>query len=148
MKAYVTFGLPGAGKTTYLKNHYNHLPIVSADEIKMTLPNFDLFNPSLCHQESVRLAKEKVLTLSDDGVEFAWDSGSINSKYSRNIFKELYSRGYFITLIVFNTPLEVCLERNRQRPFKVPEDNILEKDQEKTEAFQALLPYVGETIYV
>lgn len=148
MKAYVTFGLPGAGKTTYLKSHYSHLPIVSADDIKMTLPNFDLSNPSLCHQESVRLAKEKVLTLSDDKVEFAWDSGSINSKYSRNIFRELHSRGYSITLIVFNTPLEVCLERNRLRSFKVPEDNIREKDQEKTEAFEALLPYVGEIIYV
>lgn len=141
MKAVITFGLPGSGKTTYIEEHYTGQNIISADNIKPTLPGWDEKNPSVVHQESVRLAKELVLKAIHDKVDFVFDSGSINSKYSRNLFRLIKQGGYDIHLIIFDIPVEICLERNKQRSFQVPEDDIWAKEREKWDALIAILPY-------
>lgn len=142
-KAVITFGLPGSGKTTYLQANYSGQYIISADNIKPTLAGWDESNPSIVHQESVRLAKELVVQAVKEKVDFVFDSGSINTKYSRNLFEFIALSGYDIHLIIFDTPLEVCLERNRNRSFRVPEADILAKNEEKDEALLALLPYLS-----
>ena len=162
MIAIITFGLPGAGKTTYLSKHYSHVDsntndlcwnywhwqIVSADVIKTQLKDWNPENPSLVHQESVRLAREQVFNLARQKVPFVFDSGSINTRYSRNIVAELKKAGYKIYLYVFDTPLETCLERNRKREFKVPEEDIIAKNAEKYEAFYALVPMCDIVQYI
>lgn len=39
----------------------------------------------------------------------------------------LKSKGYYVKIIHINTPLEICLERNRIRERKVPEYDIIKK---------------------
>ena len=148
MIAIITFGLPGAGKTTYLSKYYINWKIVSADVIKTKLKDWDPKNPSLVHQESVKLAREQVFDLAKQRIPFVFDSGSINTRYSRNIVAELKRAGYKIYLFVFDTPLEVCLERNSKREFKVPEEDIVAKNAEKYEAFYALIPMCDIVQYI
>jgi predicted kinase len=151
MKAVITFGLPSAGKTTYLNNRYGDLLtnedtgviIISADDIKKTLPSWDEKDPSKSHQESVRIARDVLFEHVERKYPYViFDSGSINTKYSRNIFKRIKENGYEIELVYLDTPIDICLQRNKSRAFKVPEENIHEKEKEKTEAFLALIPYV------
>ena len=148
MKAVITFGLPGSGKTTHIQKKYSGQYIISADDIKPTLQGWDESNPSLVHQESVKLARELVIEAVKEKVDFVFDSGSINTNYSRSLFRLISEAGYHIHLIVFDIPLEVCLERNRKRSFQVPEEDIIAKSQEKNEALLALAQYVDtmETI--
>lgn len=148
MKAVITFGLPGSGKTTHIQKKYSGQYIISADDIKPTLQGWDESNPSLVHQESVKLARELVIEAVNKKKDFVFDSGSINTKYSRNLFRLINEAGYHIHLIVFDIPLEVCLERNRKRSFQVPEEDIVAKNEEKDEALLALVQYVDtmETI--
>ncbi len=141
-QAIITFGLPGSGKTTLLKSKYLGTPIISADDIKPQLLGWDEKNPSVVHQQSVKIAKELVEQAVKEKIDFAFDSGSINTKYSRNLFKIIKESGYHIHLVVFDIPLEVCLERNKKRSFQVPEHDILSKNEEKSEALLALMPYV------
>ena len=148
MKAVITFGLPGSGKTTHIQKEYSGQYVISADDIKPTLQGWDESNPSLVHQESVKLARELVIDAVKEKNDFVFDSGSINTKYSRNLFRLISEAGYHIHLIVFDIPLGVCLERNSKRSFRVPEADILAKNEEKDEALLALLQYVDtmETI--
>ena len=39
----------------------------------------------------------------------------------------LKTKGYHITLVYVETPLKICLERNKKRERKVPEQAIIEK---------------------
>lgn len=148
MIAVITFGLPGAGKTTYLNKYYAGWNMVSADIIKPTIAGWNPKNPSAVHQESVKLAKEAVFNFAKKRIPFVFDSGSINTRYSRNIIQQLNQAGYKIHLLVFDTSLEVCLERNAKREFQVPKEDIIAKDSEKYEAFFAIAPYCSVIEYI
>lgn len=129
MKEAILFiGLPASGKTTLINKLYRSgYNIVSADEIKTTLAGYDPANPHIVHEESVRLAEQKMYELADKGENICMDSGGVNNSYSLRIIKNLKDRGYFVKLIYVNTPLSVCLERNGSRDRFVPEKEIIEK---------------------
>lgn len=129
MKQAILFvGLPGAGKSSYInKNLMKDYVIVSADNIKLTLPGYDPKKPELVHEESVREAEVLVYKLADEGKDICMDSGGVNNSYSLRIIKTLKEKGYHVTLIYTATPLSVCLERNKRRERMVPEKDIIEK---------------------
>ena len=120
-------GLPGSGKTTYIKNNIRGYHIVNADNIKKTHPEWSLSNPEKVHNWSVIEAEKMMNKYSDIGVDICMDSGGVNGKYSLRILNMLKSKGYYVKIIHMNTPLEICLERNRKRVRKVPEQAIIEK---------------------
>lgn len=64
---------------------------------------------------------------SDLGVNICMDAGGVNNRYSLRILKMLKSKGYYVKIIHMDTPLEVCLSRNRNRNRIVPEESIIEK---------------------
>lgn len=129
MKNAVLFiGLPGSGKTTIVNRDYaKNFTVVSADEIKQKHPDYDPSDPEPLHQWSVKEAELQMEILSDQGIEICMDSGGVNNSYSLRIMRMLKSKGYRITLVYVETPLDVCLERNRKRKRIVPEYAIIEK---------------------
>ena len=126
-KAIMFIGLPGAGKTTEAHRNYSDYYIVSADDIKETHPDYNPADPEPLHQWSVKEAEKMMEQLSDDDVSICMDSGGINNSYSLRIIKMLKSKGYHITLVYFDTPLNICIKRNRERERKVPESAIIQK---------------------
>ena len=127
-KAILFIGLPGSGKTTIVNRDYaRDYVIVSADTIKQSHKDYDPADPEPLHQWSVKEAEDQMNILSDQGVSICMDSGGVNNSYSLRIIKMLKSKGYHITLVYVETPLEICLERNRKRERKVPEPAIIEK---------------------
>lgn len=126
-KAKVFIGLPGSGKTTFIRNNIHGYHIVDADQIKTTHPDWDQKNPQLVHDWSVREAEFEMNRLSDLGVDICMDSGGVNNRYSIRIINMLKEKGYWVEVIHMDTPLNVCLERNSKRDRKVSEDVIIEK---------------------
>jgi predicted kinase len=132
MKRAVLFiGLPGSGKSTYIKQNIfgSTYQIVDADLIKEKHPDYDPNDTEKVHKWSVNEAEKQMGTLSDDGFNICMDSGGVNNSYQLRIIRMLQSKGYEVHLIHMDTPLEVCLERNRNRIRKVPEHAIIEKSE-------------------
>ena len=129
MKAILFIGLPSSGKTTYIENNQlnNDYKIVSADEIKASHPDFNPKDPEPLHQWSVKEAERLMNEYSDQKINICMDSGGVNNSYSLRIINMLKDKGYYIKIIHMDTPLDVCLERNRNRERFVPEEAIIEK---------------------
>lgn len=149
-QALITFGIPGSGKSTYIHEMKEALSkvaiisdemFVSADEIMKTLPGYDPKNSTPVYQEAVKIAEQKVYELADKEEDIFFDTGSINSNYSKKIFGTLREKGYHIVLIVFTTPLEECLKRNRERIVTIPDEVIIEKHSRAPKCLMELLPY-------
>lgn len=128
--AIITFGLPGSGKSTYLSNSFifnDFFNCISADEIKKELEGYTDENYTAFYKQAVRIAEERVYAQIYTSTPFVFDTGSINSNYSKRILSKLKEAGYIINLLVFNTPVEVCIERDKNRPQSVGEEVIRAK---------------------
>jgi predicted kinase len=124
---YFMFGLPGSGKSTWIKENCKGIPCISADDIKEAMKNFNPKSPEQYHQYSVKKAEEEYRSHLKNDESFVFDSGGINNHYSARLIQEARQAGWYIKLIHMDTPLAVCLKRNAERDRNVPEDNIIEK---------------------
>jgi len=129
-KLIVMIGVPGSGKTTwakqYLEEHKNDefkWVRVSRDDIRMMCFNveFDIVN-----EVTVTQIEDKLVRLAlEEGKNVLIDATHVNRK-SRNKWHKLALDVGGIDVIEkgFKIDLETCLERNRNRDRKVPEDII------------------------
>jgi predicted kinase len=147
-KAVLFIGLPGSGKTTIVNKVYGKYNIVSADIIKSTHPNYDQKHPELLHQWSVKEAEVKMIDLSDKGVNICMDSGGVNNSYSLRIMSMLKDKGYNLTLVYVDTPLNVCIERNKKRERNIPEYVITEKSIKIKDCLERQKIVVDEFIHI
>lgn len=157
-------GLPGSGKSTFIKNTvpYNKYKsileciwteyedieqlrlhsenvIVSADDWKKQQPTYNSEHPENIHEESVVWAENMVLELiKKTNCNILMDGGGINRSYNRNIINEIrnFDKNIKVKCIFFDTPIDVCLSRIESRERKVPIENIYEKNQRLTECVQ------------
>jgi predicted kinase len=137
--AHFFIGLPGAGKTTYIEQNLKRTivirdffvafdNVISADKIKESHPEYDPNNAHLLHQWSVEQAEKEIIELANQGHDnLIFDSGGINNNYSIRIMTKLKELGYYIKLIILDTPAHICLERINQRERKVPREDIIQK---------------------
>jgi len=142
-KSIFFIGLPGAGKTTLIEKR-KYTNVVSADDIKSGLENFDINHPELVHQESVKLAEELIYENIKEGKDFTFDCGGVNNSYSLRILNITKEARYYIKLIYVKTPLEVCLERNKSRDRKIPSDEIVKKSSKIETCFEQQKQIVDE----
>jgi predicted kinase len=140
-----TFGLPAAGKSTWLQEHYDEEYIISADKIKESYPGYTHEKHGEFYKHAVQEAKERVLGALKDGRKLiVFDAGSINNKYSLEIFTEVAVNVdplYDIELIVFTAGADICIARDEGRPQSVGADVILEKAKNGPLALSRLLPF-------
>ena len=124
MLAYIMLGLPGCGKSHYVENNLSECEIVSADKIKIDLVHQGK-DPDDIHELSVKMAEEAMYNLARLSTpNICMDGGGVNNSYTERIIKTLKGLGYTVILLYFNTPVSVCLERNRQRNRRVPVPEI------------------------
>ena len=147
-----TFGLPAAGKSTWLRNHYDEEYIISADKIKESYPGYTHEKHGEFYKLAVQEAKERVFAALKDGRKLiVFDTGSINNKYSLEIFTEVavsVDPLYDIELIVFTADVDVCIAQDEGRPQSVGADVINEKAKNGPQALANLLPFVTKVTLV
>lgn len=131
MKQFIfTIGLPGSGKTTFLKEK-GYQDIISADDIKLTIagPSPSDLNMGEIHERSVQEARKEAFARLDRGDDLVtMDMGGINSKYTCSIIERALSNGYRdIKAYFIDTPINICIERMKSRGRVVPIDDVYRK---------------------
>lgn len=124
--------LPGAGKSTYIKDNFKDYIVVSADEIKKTYPDYDPKHPEIVHERSVQDAKQYIFDMcnSNKSYKVVLDGGGINNHYNVSIIDKVRKNSLAtVTCLYFDTPVEVCIERISKRERKVPISEIYKKNQ-------------------
>lgn len=138
--ATITFGLPASGKSTWIKkNCHVDMFVISADEIKKEFPGYTDTNHAEFYKSAVLIAEQRVYSCVESEKAFTFDAGSINSEYSERILRMLKSRGYHITFVVMNTPIDVCIERDKIREQSVGEEVIRAKQAKRSESLGRLI---------
>lgn len=131
MKQFIfTIGLPGSGKTTFLKEK-GYSDIISADDIKLTIEDPFLDNLSMeeIHERSVQEARKEAFIRLNRGDDLVvMDMGGINSRYTYSIIECALSNGYKdIKAYFIDTPIDICIERMKSRGRVVPIDDVHRK---------------------
>lgn len=142
MNAIFMIGLPGSGKSTWIKSNAEGYYIVSADKHKEFLSQA---GPDL-HQKSVELADNEFHKFILEKKPVLVDGGGINNNYTRKQIEYARQNGYTVKLVVVDTPVSVCLERNkkRDRNFIVPQEAIIRKAVRFDRCLNNLLPLADE----
>ena len=73
MKEAILFiGLPGSGKTTFIRENIKGYVIVSADDLKQKHPDYDPKDPTKVHQWSVKEAEKLMEFTPIKESKFVW----------------------------------------------------------------------------
>lgn len=118
-KVYIMMGLPGSGKSTFLKNYIKPLcniniaKIVSRDEIRFSLlkEGEDYFS----HEEEVKkIFWETINNALIDGYNVFVDQTSLNKASRKLLLNHIY-KNIDINIIFVDTPCFNCIENNDTR---------------------------------
>ena len=144
-----TAGLPGAGKTTFLKStEFAGFPVVDCDEIKKLHPDYDPKNPGLVHAWSQAEARRLQFRYMSENVSFVIDGTGTNIERYLGWFSEARELGYEVVVIYVKVKLETSLKRNAKRERVVPVDIIMQKAGIIDEAMDLLGSVADEFIVV
>ena len=127
---YVSCGVPGSGKSTFLNEFKGEDEIViSRDNIRYSLlkPGEDYYSHE---RESYQIFLQLIKKNIQAGKNVYADATHLNASSRFALLKNLNNRGCHpceINAIYFKIPLKVCFERNEMRkntPTYVPEDQL------------------------
>lgn len=125
----VLIGLQCSGKSTYAQelvgsDKNRNWIRVNRDDIRLSLFNTE-FDPKM--EDTVSKVQDSIIRLAlNDGKSVVIDNCNIKLSYRNDLYKIAESVGdVFYEEMVFNTSLEECLKRNKNRERKVPEDAIV-----------------------
>jgi len=121
-------GLPGSGKSSWLRAHRPNLPVVSLDRIREKAGVSPTDNQGTVLQAGFEAARVHLRA----GQDFAWDATCLTRRTREKIVG--LSRDYdaHITIVSHDVPVRVARERNRERPDPIP-DQVLINLQKKRE---------------
>ena len=117
---WITCGIPGSGKSTWIKNHMNEECDVhcSRDEVRFSMlkDGEDYF----AHEDEVwqKWINDISYAIENPDVKNIYvDATHLNNSARQKVLKELlmYETEFELKYLVFDVPFEICLERNEGR---------------------------------
>ncbi len=117
----IVVGAPGSGKTTHIKTLYPHIPSISMDDERARLG--DVMDMSR-NQEVYETCFKNLCDVLKTRQSIIWDATSVSRKMRKRLIDVARQHGAIVTIVLFDLPLELVLERNRNRERVVPEDVV------------------------
>ena len=115
-KLYVMIGIPGAGKSYYVKHHLGNLPVVSRDEIRFSITGEDEHYHAYEKQVFSMFVNGIVEHLKNDESVVA-DATHVSKASRRKLLWAIdkYIRDYQIVYVVIDTNLAGAIRHNAMR---------------------------------
>jgi predicted kinase len=112
---YITVGLPGSGKSTYVKNFIKDKDIeyLSSDELRAKFGSGE--TDQTCTNQVFGHIKRKVDEFLKDGKNVLVDATSINRKERSDYINTAKKYGAKVVAIVFKMDRQGLIERNKKR---------------------------------
>ena len=117
-------GLPGSGKSTYIKEHYLSYSIHSSDAIREELSG-DVNNQKI-NTQVFDILHKRVKEDLIHGKNVVYDATNINWKRRKAFLQELGNINCQKICIIIATPFEICCSRNLERDRVVP-NSVIER---------------------
>ena len=133
-KLIMTRGLPGSGKSYWAERQVDFL-VISKDDIRAELETSGWKWSRENEKDVIKLETDKILGLLRDGKSVIADSTNFGKHEAR--LKSLADQcgAEFAVRDFTDVPLKICLERNREREKKVPEEFIIQQYRDYVEPF-------------
>ena len=114
-KVYMMVGIPGAGKSTWIKNNVPDLPVVSRDiiraELGMCEPG-DKYAGTPDEENEVTMHEYMKMGEYCNGRQsFVIDDTNTHKKYRKQMIDFLREHGAKVVFVHLDTPLDVCKKR-------------------------------------
>lgn len=131
VKFVMLIGIPGSGKTTwarekmkYRSSTYIHL---SSDEIRNKIASdTGETDRNKLNAKTFKVMNDSTIECLKRGISIFYDATNLTVKDRRHIMKKVIALQSELEIetkaVVFNTPFEVCYERNRRRKEPVPNE--------------------------
>jgi predicted kinase len=118
----VMSGLPGAGKSHWIRHNAAGLPLVSLDAIR------DQLGIDAADQQGrvVDRARERARELLRDGTAFVWNATNLSRQLREQVIDLFASYNARVRIVYVEAPEQVIRERNRRRDRPVP-DRVIDK---------------------
>ncbi len=113
----VLCGAPGCGKSTFAREHFKETMVVSSDHCRTLVSDSEINMAS--SREAFKLFRytiERRLALNRFTVA---DSTAVTRRARKDLVRIGKKYGFHVALLIFNTPVDVCLERNAGRDRRV-----------------------------
>ena len=138
-------GPPASGKSHFCQRHFESAQIVNPDTIRGWLTGNEA--DQTIHRETFDMVHKMVERRLQQRQLTVLDATTVNVPGRR--FVEQMAKRYAtpVCAIVLDPPLEVCLERNRQRARFVPEDVIARYKEQTQKALEQLQQESVQPIY-
>jgi predicted kinase len=115
-------GIPGSGKSTYAT--LRNLPTVSTDALRLLL--FDNVSEQRFQDHVFSVLRHVIRARLDAGIARTFvDATNLGPHERKPLISLATQYGYPACALYFDTPLEICMQRNRQRGRLVPEEVLL-----------------------
>lgn len=135
---WIMVGLPGAGKSTWIKNNLpKNIQIVNQDSIRIELgimknDNDKKVGDKIKEKEVTKICLERIDKLIKERKDFVIDNTNIKEGRLSNYYHKLKNAGANVKIIIVDTPKEICKNRRKECiPEKVIDDMQLGLDKVK-----------------
>lgn len=112
---WIMIGIPGSGKSTWIKNNLPGVNVVSRDIIRAKLGYCKEGEKVLCtyeqEMEVTRVEREMMERFCDEGKDFVIDDTNTNGFLRDDLLKFLRSKNVKLSAVELTTPLNVCIDR-------------------------------------
>ena len=124
----VTFGVSGSGKSTWIEKNLPDYNIISLDKFRGKIAKSRREQSQ--NSKVVSLAKEELKKFLRSNEKIVWDATNLRRDFRQQIISISRKYGALITLVIFQCPESVYLERNRLRQHTIPEKVLLRQIQQ------------------
>ena len=118
----VMSGLPGAGKSTWIRNNAHGRPVVSLDAIRVEMH----VDPSEPQRTVVQAARERARQHLRKSESFIWDATNITRQMRREVVDLMTDYNARVKIVYVETTVDMLFSQNRDRAAIVPE-NVLRR---------------------